>query len=62
MQFISRVINQIYGLLYNSNVEDIIIIVIIQAAGAEFLHFMIPLSRFGNFKDNTIVEKNYIGY
>jgi len=61
MQFISRVINPICGLLCNSNVKTIIII-IIEAAGAEFLHFTILLWRFGNYEDNTTVERSYIGH
>ena len=64
MQFISRVINQICGLLCNSNVEAITIIIIIEAAGAELLHFMILLRMFGNYRyeGNTLVERSYIGH
>jgi len=39
-QFTSRVINRLWMMLYNSDVNAIIIITI-DAAGAEFLHYII---------------------
>jgi len=63
MQFISHVINQICSLLYNSDVDTATtIITIIQAAGTDFLYFKILIWRFGNYEDNTTVEKCYIGH
>jgi len=60
MRFISHVTNQICSLICVNNV-DTPTIIIIEAAGAQCVHFTILLWRFGNYECNTIMEKIYNG-